>query len=91
MSLSLSGFPGRSAERLADLKPCPKPAGANQRLALSQTVKILAVSIGLLLAVKFGAAIADALGTDTPWLTLACLTAPIVIVSAIYWLIGRLL
>jgi hypothetical protein len=47
------------------------------------------VAIGLLAAVQVGSSAADWLHAATPGVLLACFTAPIVIVSAAFWLIGR--
>jgi hypothetical protein len=49
------------------------------------------VSLSLFIALEFGAFIAERLNATTPWAYMACLAAPIVLVAAMFWFIGRLL
>lgn len=56
-----------------------------------ETVNIVVVSLSLFIALEFGAFIAERLNATTPWAYMACLAAPIVLVAAMFWFIGRLL
>jgi|GEM_PF-2597933 hypothetical protein len=66
------------------VKPSPRPY-------LLQTVKIVIVALGLLLAVEVGGVIADGVNAYTPGLILACFLGPVFVASAVFWLIGQLL
>ncbi len=64
-------------------KPSPEPFWG-------ETLKIIGVSVGLLLAVQLGSFIVDALHAYMPWLLMLCYAVPILAVAAIFGLIGRL-
>lgn len=88
MSLSHTALTSRRVSSQVELKPAQRPGSIVRFFARSQTLRIVAVSVCLLIAVKLGALLADAIAADTPWLTLACMIGPILVVSVVFWAIG---
>ena len=52
---------------------------------------IVALFAALVGAVHVGGVVSDSIHAWTPWLVMACLTAPMVAVSEIFWVAARLL
>jgi len=52
---------------------------------------IFALGLALLGALHVGGMISDRIGASTPWLVMACLTLPMAVVSAIFWVLGHVL
>jgi hypothetical protein len=54
-----------------------------------KTVNAFVIGLCLLLSLPIGSMAADWAHAETPGFTLLCLTAPLAVVSAVFWLIGR--
>jgi hypothetical protein len=52
---------------------------------------IVALCLALLAALHVGGMYSDSIHAWTPWMVMACLTAPMVAVSAMFWVAARLL
>jgi hypothetical protein len=59
--------------------------------AVLHQVMIVAIGVGLVISLGVGDAVARSIHTDTPWLLMVCLIAPMALASALFWLVGQLL
>jgi hypothetical protein len=86
-----STAPTLNAATATNIEPASKPRILSFARIPRELFNIIVVSVGLFAAIHVGDRIADAIQADTPWLSMLCYTAPIAVVSAIFWLVGRIL
>ena len=79
-----------------DTRLAPAPARTLSAPKLSyerggRELFIVALCLALFGALHVGGMYSDSIHAGTPWLVMACLTAPMVAVSAMFWVAARLL
>jgi hypothetical protein len=87
MTLMQAGYARDRESHAAGVGAAPRPA--KTPLVVGPTLRIVIVSLGLLLALQLGAMLADYSHAERPWQVLACLTGPIGLAAAAFWVIGR--